>query len=235
MLATHFNEPMQDSRPMAKPLFAPDEQAGRGKLLIADDHALLRYGLRSLLGAQAGDIDIIESNCLSDATQAYRHGTGIDLVLLNLNMCDCRGLQGLQQFIQAFPAARVAVMSTTQDAFVIKQALGLGAVGHIAKTLDPADLTKMILDLLHSGKAACLPSTSQVDTSGNASPVTGQRANSNLKRRHLEILDLILFGCSNQEISRATGLTVGTVKNYITGILQELDVKSRSHLISVFR
>jgi len=53
--------------------------------------------------------------------------------------------------------------------------------------------------------------------------------------RHLEILELVLSGCSNQEISTATGLSLGTIKNYVSTILLALDVKSRSHLISLFR
>jgi NarL family two-component system response regulator LiaR len=56
-----------------------------------------------------------------------------------------------------------------------------------------------------------------------------------LGARHLEILELVLSGCTNQEISTATGLSLGTVKNYVSALLLALDVRSRSHLISLFR
>lgn len=205
------------------------------RVLIADDHALLRFGLRSLLAAEAeAQVEFVEASCLADAIDAYRNHADIDLVLLDLNMTDCRGLQGLQQFIFAFPEARIAILSATQDEFVVAQAEALGAVAYLPKSHAPQALSQMIMSLLRLKARTIAP-----DAGLNGFASRGRVARfdrvAELGSRHLEILDLLLFGCSNQEISNATKLSLGTVKNYVSTILLALDVKSRSHLISVFR
>jgi DNA-binding NarL/FixJ family response regulator len=199
-------------------------------VLIADDHALLRVGLQALLVTEHADVEVEQAGCLEDAIEVYRSHPGIDLVLLDLNMGDCRGLQGLRRFKERFPDARVAVFSATQDEFVMRQAQALGAVAYIAKAYEPAAMARMIVALLRNEPA-----------SGSVSGFPGLTRSASYDRvaelgqRHLEILDLVLFGCSNQEISTATHLSLGTVKNYVSIILLALDVKSRSHLISLFR
>ncbi len=212
-----------------------DAPTSTRKVLLADDHALLRFGLRSLLAQDAINIEFIEAVCLADALEAYRANSNVNLVLLDLNMADCRGLQGLQQFITTFPAARVAVLSATQDEFVVKQAEALGAVAYISKSHSPNLVSQMIMTLLRAnGRASSTDDTGLNGFVKRARPSSYDRV-AELGARHLEILDLILFGCSNQEISSATQLSLGTVKNYVSTILLALDVKSRSHLISVFR
>lgn len=205
------------------------------KVLLADDHALLRFGLRSLLTQDATNIEFVEAACLADALDAYRANPDVDLVLLDLNMADCRGLQGLQQFIITFPAARVAVLSATQDEFVVKQAEALGAVAYISKSHSPSTLSQMIMALLRAHGQAALTNDTRLNGFVKRTRPSSYDRVAELGARHLEILDLILFGCSNQEISSATQLSLGTVKNYVSTILLALDVKSRSHLISVFR
>jgi DNA-binding NarL/FixJ family response regulator len=227
--------PMHNGAASAQASALGDDTATR-HVLIADDHALLRFGLRSLLDDGRGTIVFHEASNLADAIDTYRSNPNIELVLLDLNMTDCRGLQGVQQFISTYPKARVAILSATQDEFVIKQAEALGAVAYIAKTHAPQTLSQMILALLRLDGT---PAGSAAEPGLNGFAKRGRSASydrvAELGTRHLEILDLILFGCSNQEISNATNLSLGTVKNYVSTILLALDVKSRSHLISVFR
>jgi DNA-binding NarL/FixJ family response regulator len=205
-----------------------------GTVLVADDHELLRVGIRAVLQAARPGVQVLEAASLGEAIDIYREAGQIDLVLLDLNMSDCRGLQGLRQFKQSFPDALVAVLSATQDEFVVRQAQALGAAAYVAKASKPAAMAELILSLLDFGTAH--------DHGAGIAPA-GFPASAHSARfervaalgpRHLEVLDLLLFGCSNQEISSATGLSLGTVKNYVSTILLALDVKSRSHLISLF-
>lgn len=218
---------------IASELLMQDATPPTARILVADDHALLRLGLRAALEAHGADIVVLDAGCLQDAMERYEAEPDIDMVLLDLNMSDCRGLHGVKRFKEAFPEARVVVFSATQDEFVIRQAESLGACGYIAKSQHPADLAKAIRSLASSSRAA-------FDVHG-VSLVSPSRQTSRYDRiaelgsKHLDILDQILFGCSNQEISKATGLSLGTVKNYVSTILLALDVKSRSHLISLFR
>jgi DNA-binding NarL/FixJ family response regulator len=202
------------------------------KVLVVDDHALLRVGIVTSLGSiEQVKLELLEAGTLGDAIQRYREQPDIALVLLDLNMPDCKGLQGLKQFLAAFPLARVAVISGTQDEFVIGHVRALGAVGYLPKGHDPRQMNDIVLGLLGvtrqpGGGAAGFPrfpNSSRYDRVAE------------LGSRHLEILELVLSGCSNQEISTATNLSLGTIKNYVSTILLALDVKSRSHLISLFR
>jgi DNA-binding NarL/FixJ family response regulator len=204
-------------------------------ILIVDDHALLRVGIVTSLGSMdTVRLRLLEASNLGDAMQIYRDDPDISLVLLDLNMPDCKGLQGLKQFLEAFPQARVAVISGTQDEFVIGQVRALGAVGYVTKGQAPRMMCETVLGLLGqaAGGYGAGPASNAFPRSPHASRYDRV---AELGPRHLEILELVLSGCSNQEISTATGLSLGTIKNYVSTILLALDVKSRSHLISLFR
>lgn len=208
------------------------------KLLLIDDYEFIRVGVRTLCAALHGvPVEWLEADNLRDGMDLYRAHGDIDAVLLDLNLADCKGLQGLRQFMEAFPAAQVVVFSGTQDEFVIRQARALGARGYIRKTGAADDLATALATLLSVDECAGLrrmggfsevmfphmPGSSVFDRIAELGP------------RHLEVLELVLSGCTNQEISVATGLSLGTVKNYVSSLLLALDVKSRSHLISLFR
>ncbi len=205
---------------------AADNALAPIKVLIVDDHALLRVGIvTSLSMVEETPLDLLEASNLHDAMALYREEANIALVLLDLNMPDSKGLQGLKQFMEAFPRARVAVISGTQDEFVIGQVRALGAVGYVTKGQAPRMMCDTVMGLLAASPVGFprFPSSSRYDRVAELGP------------RHLEILELVLSGCSNQEISNATALSLGTIKNYVSTILLALDVKSRSHLISLFR
>jgi DNA-binding NarL/FixJ family response regulator len=207
------------------------------KVLLVDDHELVRIGVKATYGELLGlHIEWLEASTLADALSLFARHTDIDAVLLDLNLADCKGLQGLRQFLQAYPAARVAVFSGTQDEFVIRQARALGATAYVGKGSMTAETRETLLALLgcnapgvrvtQSVGAALfprLPRSAMVDRVAELGP------------RHLEILELVLSGCTNQEISQSTTLSLGTVKNYVSSLLLALDVRSRSHLISLFR
>jgi NarL family two-component system response regulator LiaR len=206
----------------------------RRKVLLVDDHELVRVGVKATYGELLGlAIEWLEASTLQDAIEIYRQHADIDAVLLDLNLADCKGLQGLRMFLQAHPAARVAVFSGTQDEFVIRQARALGAAAYVGKGAMTADTRGTLLALLApqgtpgAGSGAALfprlPRTAMYDRVAELGP------------RHLEILELVLSGCTNQEISQSTQLSLGTVKNYVSSLLLALDVRSRSHLISLFR
>ena len=200
---------------------------GQKCILIVDDHEVLRLGMRTVLESEVPGMQILEAGTLHDALQQCAAHPELDLVLLDLNMPDCRGLQGLRQFVEAHPHLQIAVLSGTQDEFVIGQVRALGAVAYLAKGQSPKAMAALVCSLLGAGQDG-------VPVAGFPRSASYDRV-AELGARHLEILDLVLFGCSNQEISNSTGLSLGTIKNYVSTILLALDVKSRSHLISLFR
>src|SRR5512139_2422425 len=104
------------------------------KVLLVDDHELVRIGVKSTYGELLGTaIQWVEAVTLEEAVRVYREHRDIDAVLLDLNLADCKGLQGLRTFLQAHPQARVAVFSGAHDEFVVRQARALGAVAYMCK------------------------------------------------------------------------------------------------------
>lgn len=204
----------------------------RCKVLLVDDHELVRIGVRTSYADLLGlDIEWLEAGTLAEALSLYGQHGDVDAVLLDLNLADSKGLQGLRTFREAFPEARVGVFSGTQDEFVVRQARMLGAAAYVPKGAMTRDTRQTLMALLSPSRhaqppAACFPS------SGSAAMY--ERV-AELSVRHLEILELVLSGCTNQEISQSTQLSLGTVKNYVSSLLLALDVKSRSHLIALFR
>lgn len=215
----------------------PDAASWQRKLLLVDDHELVRYGAKALYTELLGvSLDWLEASTLKEALEIYGRESDIDAVLLDLNLADCKGLQGLRQFVQEFPQARIAVFSATQDEFVVRQAHALGAVGYVAKGAAANEVVETLAALLWpaGGPAPAslgaskalfprMPAASMYDRVAQLGP------------RHLEILELVLSGCNNQEISNSMHLSLGTVKNYVSSLLLALDVKSRAHLVSLFR
>jgi len=207
------------------------------KLLLVDDHELVRYGVKTLYTELQGvPLIWLEAGSLQQALEIYAREDRIDAVLLDLNLADCKGLQGLRHFVQQHPHARIAVFSATQDEFVVRQARALGAVGYVPKGAVATEMRETLSALLwpqggpqSRGYAPSnalfprFPSSAMYDRVAELGP------------RHLEILELVLSGCTNQEISNSMRLSLGTVKNYVSSLLLALDVKSRSHMVSLFR
>jgi DNA-binding NarL/FixJ family response regulator len=203
------------------------------RVLLVEDHELIRLGTGILLESLGGVCcDIKPCRSLDEARTACRDEGPFDLVLLDLNLVDSKGLQGLRTLRHEFPAQSIAVLTGTQDEFVVRQAQAMGAIGYLLKSWTPEQVKAALLSLLRptngseratiSERFPKLAGTSHYDRVAELGP------------RHLQILELILDGCNNQEISSTTGLTLGTVKNYVSAILLALDVQSRAHLISLF-
>lgn len=220
--------------PVATLASGADTRPARTVMLI-EDHDLVRLGTCVLLDSME-DVAccVLQCKTLDEGQQLLRAGRTVDLVLLDLNLGDSKGLQGLRSLRDAFPGVAVAVLSGTQDEFVVRQAQTMGACGYLLKSTSPDRIKAAIRSLLGvperplggtpavSERFPKLAGTSYYDRVAELGP------------RHLQILELVLSGCNNQEISGATGLSLGTVKNYVSAILLALDVRSRAHLISLF-
>lgn len=206
------------------------------QVLLVDDHELVRKGFKALHTDLDGvAIQWLEAGSLQDALEIYGQEHHIDAVLLDLNLADCKGLQGLRRFIQAYPKARVAVFSGTQDEFVVRQARALGAAAYLPKGALTSEMRLTLSALLAPGAPSPVRATSSTALFPRLPSSAMYDRVAELGVRHLEILELVLSGCSNQEISSAMGLSLGTVKNYVSALLLALDVRSRSHLITLFR
>jgi DNA-binding NarL/FixJ family response regulator len=208
----------------------------RHRVLLVEDHDLVRMGVKALFSDdECACIDWIEASTLADALQLCSERDDIELVLLDLNLADCKGLHGLSQMLAAHPAARVLILSGTQDEFVVRQAKAMGASGYLHKGGSPDAMRGTLRAILNVDSPGTGGNARTVQHFPRFPSASSYDRVAELGARHLEILELVLSGCANQEISNSTKLSLGTVKNYVSTILLALDVKSRSHLISLFR
>jgi len=225
------------SAPLPALLSDPPIRPVKRRLLLVEDHELMRIGVKALYTELQGvPLEWLEADSLQGALEVYAREGNIDAVLLDLNLADCKGLQGLRRFVLEQPLARIAVFSATHDEFVVRQARALGAVGYVPKGAAHGEMSATLTALLWppGGPRATSVAAGQALFPRFPSSAMYDRV-AEVGARHLEILELVLSGCTNQEISNSMRLSLGTVKNYVSSLLLALDVKSRSHLVSLFR
>ncbi|MEC5399898.1 response regulator transcription factor [Uliginosibacterium sp. H1] len=232
-----------------------DTPAPRG-ILVVDDHDLVRLGLRTLIQAHVahsphspngpGSATVWEARTLADALDCYRErGSDIGLVLLDLHLPDAEGLGGLQRFLQAFPAARVVVLSGNSDPALMRQALADGASAFLAKSADLDAVIHYIaslgllgatgVDMPQAAASPTAPLPAVAPLGARPDLRVDARIMAQLTPRQAQVLDWILSGLSNREIALRAHLTEGTVKNHVSALLLQFGVRSRAQLISLLR
>lgn len=208
------------------------------KILIVDDHGLVRSGLKPILQDVLNqDCTILEAETLADTLTLIRTHEDLDLVLLDLTLPDAQGLSALETVRSQFPSVPLAVLSGQEDLHLIQSAYRHNISGFMVKNAK-AEVLVSAVRLILSGGVYVPPELLSVAMSG------GERKRSRVERnsgssasqltpRQQEVLYLITKGCSNQEISDSVGATIGTVKSHVVGILRALGVHSRTQAISL--
>lgn len=219
----------------------PDQQRP-GTILAVDDHELVRVGLRQVIVQHFADrFHVAEAPTLEQALLFLKQrAEDVFLLLLDLNLGDTRGLAGLQLLRRLYPHLPIIVVSGTNDARVREEALAQGAWGYFCKTGDTGDL-KGLLEAIE--RAAADPSAEKDGTTSAAHHPEPHDALARSKHlrpglrltgRQIQILELLLDGLDNQSIARETGLALGSVKNCVSTIFLDFNVRSRAELIRLF-
>src|SRR5579859_7946938 len=199
------------------------------KVLLADDHAVLRAGLRMLLTAQS-DIHVIGE--AADGAEAVRRALELqpDVVVLDLTMPGPASGDVIRAVLQACPATRVLVLTMHDDAAYVRSALAAGAVGYLVKRAADSELLSAIR-AVHAGRT--FVDLTHTSDGGDAEPMAniGQWATpKDLSRREREVLRLLAQGNSNQQIAEAIDISVKTVETYRMRLSEKLGLKGRAEL-----
>lgn len=210
-------------------------------LLVVDDHTLVRLGVRTLVQEHFGaQFSVAEAATLEQGLTHLRHATSpVAMLLLDLQLPDAKGFAGLQIVLRDHPHVPVVVLSGAQDPRVREEALRLGAVGFICKTADTGGLLGL-LDILrnHLAESAPLPPDSWfADTEPlplSPPPALQAAEGLGLSPRQIQVLELLLSGMDNHAIGTETGLSIGTVKNYVSSVFLSFNVRSRAELMGMF-
>jgi DNA-binding NarL/FixJ family response regulator len=199
------------------------------KILVADDHALFREGMRHVLADLEERIEVFEAANSRAALDCARLDEDLDLVLLDLNMPDMDGFEALTLFCERYPALPVVILSASNSKREMRRALDMGALGFIPKDSTGA-VVLSALRLVLSGGIYVPPSLVAAE---NAATAMGQGGLARLTNRQHQVLALLAEGKTNKEIANELELVEATVKMHVTAIMRALDVSNRTQAVVV--
>ena len=198
------------------------------KILIADDHPLVRDAWARTVASMGASVDVFEAADHATARRIAGEQTP-DLAIVDLNMRDGDGITGIRSLRAEFPTLPVVVASAQEDAQTIRRVLACGVSGFIPKSESCAVILQA-LRLIQAGGVYVPPHVFMqppvADREVPSAPASGP--DPALTPRQLEVLDRLLLGRPNKLIARDLGLTEGTVKIHISAILRSLGVVSRT-------
>jgi DNA-binding NarL/FixJ family response regulator len=203
------------------------------KVLVADDHAIFRQGLRVVLGDLAAAVEIVEAADFGEALAIAKDAQDLSLLLVDLRMPQMDGFAGLRALRRRLPRTPIMVLSASEEAADLFGALESGASGYLPKSAS-ADVILDALRLVLAG-GVYVP---RALVSGGGKPLAptdqglgGSQRDRVLTPRQQEVLALIADGHSNKEIAHRLGTSEGTVKAHITAIMRALGVRNRIQLL----
>lgn len=205
------------------------------KLLIVDDHAILREGLAAMLRQAGPDTEVLQAGDGAEGLRMADAHLDLDAVFLDLQMPGLDGMSVVPEFGRRRPELPVIVLSSSEDPQDVRRALALGALGYVPKSAPPQTLLSA-LQLVLSGNIYVPPLMINAAAAGTGpSRVNGAGDRASLTERQREVLRLLSDGLSNKEIGRELGLSDKTVKAHITAIFRTLNVVNRTQAASVAR
>ncbi|SFM20606.1 two component transcriptional regulator, LuxR family [Paenibacillus sp. 1_12] len=208
------------------------------KLLLADDHAMVRKGLQVFLSTQP-DLSVVGEATNGQETIEKVHACAPDMVLMDLNMPILGGIETTKQLKLSYPAVKVVVLTSFSDQDHVLPAIRAGAKGYLLKDIEPDELVRAIRRVnegyveLHPEAAVQLVNVlaSQElspDLSRDSTPATAKSSPYELTKREKDVLRLIACGMSNKGISEALFITEKTVKTHVSHLLDKLQVTDRT-------
>lgn len=209
------------------------------KVLMVDDHALFRDGMRYVLQQLADEVEVIDSGNFVDGMKQAAANPDLDLALLDLHMPGSEGVKSIQDFHERNPSIPLVVVSGSDQREDIEKVMEYGAMGFISK-MSSSKIMLGALRMVMDGGVYLPPQLLQQAMVGldQGAPLDkrSDRQNKNgLTTRQMQTLQLLAEGLSNKEISQRMNLAEGTVKIHTAAVYQALRVNSRLEAVSAAR
>lgn len=195
------------------------------KVLIADDHALLRDGLKPFVSRVGEDVAILES-CDYPSTHEVMAAHRPDLVLLDLKMPGMDGTDGVLRLRRAFPDVRIVIVTGWVTRSDVLEAMRLGVSGYLPKSLNGTAMMHA-LRLILCGVPYYPPEVLTAAAPHERSPLSA------LTRREYEILTQLVGGASNKEIAKVLGLTEITIKSHLRNVFRKIGASNRTQAVAL--
>lgn len=202
-------------------------------VLLIDDHFCAREGVACLLKQLFPELRVFEADDIASGL-AIARTTTLNLALLDVQMPDRDGLSGLADFKHAFPDLCVVMFSGLDDRALVFEALRLGAMGFIVKTVSRREFADALRDVL-SGKvylpASAVATRPTAAAGSQAMRAVADPAGLGLTRREFEVLSCLVQGKSNKQIARQLGIEEQTVRNHLRPVFIKFGVAKRAELL----
>lgn len=199
-------------------------------VMIIDDHAVLRSGLRLLIDAQE-DMKVVAETGSIDEAMAQAGQVAVDVVTLDISMPGTRGLEGLSSIRGAYPRARVLLLTMHDEESLVRSAIALGAAGYVCKSVADSQLIGAIRSIAAGGMAiecgGALAKPSAVGLKSRPDAVPAET----LSDQERAVLDAIAHGFTNREIGERMKLSIKTVESYRARLMKKLGLRSRADLM----
>ncbi|MEH2475518.1 DNA-binding NarL/FixJ family response regulator [Nitrobacteraceae bacterium AZCC 2161] len=203
------------------------------RVLIVDDHALIREALHAVLKQLKREAIIFEASNSREAMRIVEEHPDISLILLDINLPDRDGFSVLRELRDRYAAIAIIILSSSDDQDTVRRAFKLGALGFIPKTTEREVMLNAI-KLVFSG-GIYIPSEILEETTcpqlTNKLATRDSLKGLGLTDRQIEVLALLMKGRSNKVIAKTLNMAVPTVKNHITVVLKALSVTSRTEAV----
>jgi DNA-binding NarL/FixJ family response regulator len=201
------------------------------RVLIADDHGVVREGLRAVLGSEP-DMEVVGEAATGKEVVEQAAELEPDLILMDIQMPDVNGIEATRRILEANPDVGVVVLTMFEDDDSVFSAMRAGARGYVLKGAPPSEILKVVRAVA-AGEAHFGPEIARrlMDFFSAPRPASPEEAFPELSVREVEILDLIAQGHSNTKIAGRLFLSPKTVGNHISHIFTKLQVADRSHAI----
>jgi two-component system response regulator NreC len=194
------------------------------RVVIADDHAVVRRGLRQVLESEGG-FDVVAEAADIDSARRYVRGHHPDVLVLDLNLPDGLSLDDIPAFRAEFPETQIVVLTMQNEPAYARQALSAGALGYVLKEAAEAELV-LAIRAAADGESYLNP---RLGARVAAEPPAG--APDGLSEREVEVLRMVALGHTNNEIAEQLFLSVRTVETHRAHIQQKLRLDSRAELV----
>jgi DNA-binding NarL/FixJ family response regulator len=201
------------------------------RVLIADDHALVREGLRAVLGSEP-DMEVVGEAATGEEVVERAIEIRPDVILMDIQMPGLNGIEATRRILEVDPHVGVVVLTMFEDDDSVFSAMRAGARGYVLKGAPPSQILK-VLRAVAAGEAYFGPEIARrlMDFFSAPKPASPEETFPELSAREVEILDLIAQGHSNAKIAGRLFLSPKTVGNHISHIFTKLQVADRAHAI----
>jgi NarL family two-component system response regulator LiaR len=194
------------------------------RVMIVDDHPIVRDGLKSVLLA-SDDLELAGEASNGQEAVARYHESAPDVILMDILMPVMDGLAATRAILGQQPDAKVVVLTTFPEEDLVQQALGSGASGYLLKNT-PADAIADGIRSVYAGGFTLAPEATQALIRARAAP---PQLGHDLSEREREVLALLVEGLSNDEIAERLVISKGTVRHHVSACISKLEAANRTH------